>query len=396
MTFSRKLLVLFLGGSLLAGCESNSMWPSLSGEAPRAASNPTKINIAAPSAPAPVGSVGRTYRPPQSINPNEKSGKTVDRAVSETQMGLVGKKTGTFVGKKIFSMRGDLSKLKGAINRLNGRMSKLRAENEAATQRYHGIVAAMSAKLQAGTTPGNPVLVKQWNEAQQQLEKIEGNISKMNGLSNDSGSEATVAGYLLDSVRATYTLSGAVDEDHVQLRRLEDEVNRTVVFIDRLLNELSNDINRQTGYLGNERRNLTTMSIAIKNGERYGASLVNRAFAQTEIKTRAAVRSGKRRANSRPLVVIRFDRPNVAYQQALYNAISRAVERKPEAAFDLVAVSPKAGTPSARILNTTAAKRNAEGVLRTLTDMGLPASRVNLTAANSTTARSNEVRVYVR
>ena len=180
------------------------------------------------------------------------------------------------------------------------------------------------------------------------------------------------------------------------MRRLEDEVNRTVVFIDRLLNELSNDINRQTGYLGNERRNLTTMSIAIKNGERYGASLVNRAFAQTEIKTRAAVRSGKRRANSRPLVVIRFDRPNVAYQQALYNAISRAVERKPEAAFDLVAVSPKAGTPSARILNTTAAKRNAEGVLRTLTDMGLPASRVNLTAANSATARSNEVRLYVR
>ena len=306
------------------------------------------------------------------------------------------KSTGTFVGKKIFSMRGDLSKLKGAIDRLNSRMAKIRGENEAATQRYHGIVAAMSAKLQAGTTPGNPVLVKQWNEAQQQLEKIEGNISKMNGLSNDSGSEATVAGYLLDSVRATYTLSGAVDEDHVQLRSLEDEVNRTVIFIDRLLNELSNDINRQTGYLGNERRNLTTMSIAIKNGERYGASLVNRAFAQTEIKTRAVVRSGKRRANSRPLVVIRFDRPNVAYQQALYNAVSRAVERKPEAAFDLVAVSPKAGTPSARILNTTAAKRNAEGVLRTLTDMGLPASRVNLTATNSTSARSNEVRVYVR
>lgn len=388
MTFSRNALVLLTSGLLLVGCESNTLWPSLSGEDPATSSSSTKINIAAPKAPAPVSSSAQAYTPPSA---------TGAAAVSQPVVaGPSPKSTGTFVGKKIVSMRGDLEKLKGAIDRLNSRMTALRGENEAATQRYHGIVAAMNAKLQAGTTPGNPVLVKQWNEAQQQLEKIEGNISKMNGLSNDSGSEATVAGYLLDSVRATYTLSGAVDEDHVQLRRLEDEVNRTVVFIDRLLNELSNDINRQTSYLGNERRNLTTMSIAIKNGERYGASLMNRAFAQAEIKARTAARSGKRRATSRPLVVIRFDRPNVAYQQALYNAVSRAVERKPDAAFDLVAVSPKVGSSSARILNTTAAKRNAEGVLRTLTDMGLPASRVNLTATNSATARSNEVRVYVR
>ena len=86
MTFSQKALVLFLGGSLLAGCESNSMWPSLSGEAPRAASNPTKINIAAPSAPAPVGSAGRTYRPPQSINPNEKSGFNI----AELETSIIG------------------------------------------------------------------------------------------------------------------------------------------------------------------------------------------------------------------------------------------------------------------------------------------------------------------
>ena len=389
MIFSRTTLVLIAGGLLLASCKSNSLWPSLSGEDPN--TTPVKTSIAsAPKAPSPVaiGSASSSLTPPTAIGASSAAAPVV--------AGPVSKPTGTFVGKKILSMLGDLEKLKGALNRLNSRMTTLRTNNESSTQRYHGIVAAMNAKLQAGTTPGNPVLVKQWNEAQQQLEKIEGNISKMNGLSNDSGSEATVAGYLLDSVRATYTLSGAVDEDHVQLRRVEDDANRTVVFIDRLLNELSNDINRQTSYLASERRNLTTMSIAIKNGERYGASLMNRAFAQAEIKARTAARSGKRRASSRPLVVIRFDRQNVAYKQALYNAVSRAVDRKPDAAFDLVAVSPKVGSPSARVLNTTAAKRNAEGVLRTLTDMGLPASRVNLTATNSATARANEVRVYVR
>jgi len=52
-----------------------------------------------------------------------------------------------------------------------------------------------------------------------------------------------------------------------------------VVLIDRLLNDLSEDISRQSNYVSNERRNLTVLSLAIKNGELYGGSLNNRAFA---------------------------------------------------------------------------------------------------------------------
>jgi hypothetical protein len=100
--------------------------------------------------------------------------------------------------------------------------------------------------------------------------------------------------------------------------------------------------------------------------------------------------------DARPLVVIRFDRPNVQYEQALYDAVSRALDRKPETAIDLVAVHPKTGSAAQVILNSTAARRNAEGVLRTLVEMGLPATRVNMSSMSSATAQSNEVRVYVR
>src|SRR3546814_3887715 len=82
--------------------------------------------------------------------------------------------------------------------------------------------------------------------------------------------------------------------------------------------------------------------------------------------------------------------------QALYNAVSRALERKPNASFSLVAVSPKKGSPAQVALNTTAAKRDAEGVLRALTNMGLPPSRIALSAATSKTVESNEVQIYVR
>ena len=95
-------------------------------------------------------------------------------------------------------------------------------------------------------------------------------------------------------------------------------------------------------------------------------------------------------------MVIRFDRANVKYQKVLYDAVSRALERRPSARFELVAVSPRAGGTAAAALNATAARKNAQAVLRALTDMGLSPDRVRLSAATAGDAASNEVRLFVR
>ncbi|MAG23835.1 MAG: hypothetical protein CMM09_07200, partial [Rhodospirillaceae bacterium] len=100
--------------------------------------------------------------------------------------------------------------------------------------------------------------------------------------------------------------------------------------------------------------------------------------------------------NRRPLVVIRFDRKNVNYQQALYTAVNRAISRRPDAAFDLVAVTPSGGSPTQLSINSNSARRSAEEVLRALSDMGLPAERVKLSAMSSGEAQTNEVRIYLR
>jgi hypothetical protein len=96
-----------------------------------------------------------------------------------------------------------------------------------------------------------------------------------------------------------------------------------------------------------------------------------------------------------PLVVIRFDRADVPYQQALYNAVSQALQRKPNAVFDVVAVAA-GGTQAQSASNQNQARRNADRVLRSLADMGLPASRVNVTAGSNAQAATNEVHVFVR
>ena len=94
--------------------------------------------------------------------------------------------------------------------------------------------------------------------------------------------------------------------------------------------------------------------------------------------------------------MIRFDRANVQYEQPLYNAVSRALQRRPNAVFDLVAIAPNRGNTARVALATSSSKKNAETVLRSLSDMGLPLDRVRLSALTSNTAATNEVHIYVR
>ena len=185
---------------------------------------------------------------------------------------------GTLVGQKVAQLRGELATLRDNVQRRNDSLQKIRRTTTENAQRYHGTVAAINARLQLGTTPGNPVLVGQWNTAQSELDRIGLDIVEMNGLANAVAADSAMVSYLLETTRATYGLQGAIDDDHRQLAVLEDETNRTLVMIDRLLNELSEDVGRQTAYVGNERRNLTVLSLAIKNGEYYGQGLSSRAY----------------------------------------------------------------------------------------------------------------------
>ncbi|WP_142849257.1 hypothetical protein [Telmatospirillum sp. J64-1] len=304
--------------------------------------------------------------------------------------------TGTFVGQKVSSLRNDLQQLQETLARHNQQLVDIRNQTTEDSQRYHGTVAAVNARLQVGTTPGNPILVQQWNVAQSELDQINADVLQMNQLANEVTSSSALAAYLLESVRAARALSGAVEEDHRQLRVLEDETNRTIVMIERLLTELSQDISRQQQYVANERNNLNTLAVAIKNGQLYGTSLALSAASAAAGSEAAAQQFGQAGTSDRPLVVIRFDQPNVNYETPLYNAVKSALDRRPSTVFDVVAVAPTAGTPGGAALSTTAARRNAEAVVRSLNNMGLPSNRIRLSAITSSGAQSGEVHIFAR
>ena len=370
----RKTYLALIGAALmLGGCSfsSEALWPTLAG-------SDSDTENSAVAASEPMGSDAATsYDAAQSTQP------------------LTGvSQTGTFVGSRVENMQQELNRLKSALNQHNNELQQLRGQTVSHSQAYHGTVAAISARLQVGTTPGNPVLVQQWNTAQSELDRVNDDIAALNSLANKVAADSTLSTFLLESVRSAYQVSGAVDEDHRQLALLEDETNRTTVLIDRLLNEISESLSRQTSYVSTERANLNALALAVKNGEIFGDSLSKRVF-QSQA---APAPSSQRMASTsdRPLVVIRFDSASVKYEQALYNAVNRVLERRPQASFDVVAVTPNRGTPAQVALNSNKSKRNAQAVLRSLADMGMPSSRVRASDATSASVSANEVHVFVR
>jgi len=77
-------------------------------------------------------------------------------------------------------------------------------------------------------------------------------------------------------------------------------------------------------------------------------------------------------------------------------AVTEALKRYPNARFDLVAVNPTSGNAAEVAIETTRARRNAEKVLRTLTQMGLDTNSIDLSYNESATAASSEVHLFVK
>ena len=377
----------FLVGTLLllpaCSLTEESLWPSFTADDPASESSQT-----ASSAPRAKAQPATVPAPPQ--QPALGTSNFVPPGVTS------GQNTGTFVGKKVIELRQELQRLQSQISQNNGQLQQLRGKLVANSQRYHGTIAAVNARLQVGTTPGNPILIQQFSSAQGDLDRLSQDVASMNMLSGNIGNSATMSAFLAESAKAAFSVSGAIDDDHRQLAILEDEVNRTDVLIDRLLKEVSNDVRRQTNYVSTERANLNLLSTGIRSGEIYGGSLMNIAMANSGSGKGAYAGAPTNTAGKRPLIVIRFDRDKVAYQQALYNTVSKVLEQRPNATFDLVGVAPTSGGKARVSLNSNKARRHSENVLRSLIEMGLPPSRVAISARTALEARSNEVHLYLR
>jgi hypothetical protein len=101
-------------------------------------------------------------------------------------------------------------------------------------------------------------------------------------------------------------------------------------------------------------------------------------------------------ATGHPYVVIRFAEDAGDYQPALAEAVRRAVARRPNLAFDLVAVTPRASTVEQLADDKAAAQAQAAAVMKSLADLGIGPERVSMQAWTGQPTDVNEIRLYIR
>jgi hypothetical protein len=299
-----------------------------------------------------------------------------------------GADTGTQVNRTIQSLRAQVSGLQQTLAANSARLAELRNAGAGAAGAYQETKARITTRLQIGTTRGNPELVAEWNTAQGQLDALTANINAFNTLGTEANNDSSTAHYAQNQISATFNVSGAVDEDHRQLRLLEDQTAQTIVMLDRLLKEISDNVQRSTAYAATERANLTVLAASIKSGELYGGGM------GVSMGGGGALQMAS--SGGTPLVVIKFDRPGVDYQQILYAALNQALQNRPSASFQVVAVSSTRGTAASVQIAQSTARRHAQDVMRSMTEMGVPATRLNVASTTDPGASGSEVRVFLR
>ena len=300
----------------------------------------------------------------------------------------------TYVGERIIEMRQEYSNLVSAVTDSDNGFTKLREQGIASAEVYHSTVAAISARLQIGTTPGNPVLLDQYEKAQTELAEVGAQGQIIVDLGNQIALLSTRVSYLMDQTRSAKRLRGAVDEDHRRLSLLQDDLKRKSVEITRLLENLNETVRRRDIYLAAERRRLTLLASAISVGESFGMGLGSIKSLPVDTDNSNLEKKSDANLSGNPIAVIRIDGSSNKFTQGLFGAVSAALDRAPNTTFTLVAVSSSAGNASEKAQRAAYAREDAGKVVSSLISMGMPADRLSVTELALADVENTEVRLY--
>lgn len=309
----------------------------------------------------------------------------------------LGTPSNTPTGARITQFRSDLAQLQQAAIELNLRHKQLHADAEASTASYRLTLGSMKTMQEGGAKRDDPAMVEAWHRAHAQLQTVGADLDQMNVVSSNVVNNVAFSAYLLQSIRGAKAAGDANDEDRRQLEILEDAAAKTARSLDMLLAALSAELPRHGHFVGIERANLAQTAPAGATVAAGSAPAAQSAPPGTPAKASPpAGAPGAGLSSGRPFVVIRFDDPNVDYEPQLYDAVNAALGRLPNVAFDLVAVAAPGGTPEEATQNADAARFNANKVMRSLLNMGLPPDRISLSQVTDPNIQGNEVHLYVR
>ena len=302
----------------------------------------------------------------------------------------------TYVGQRILEMQEEFNKLDADIKQGEDSFEELKFNGIKSAENYHSIVAAIAARLQIGTTPGNPILLNQYEQAQTELAEVGAQGQNLVDVGNQIALFSTRVSYLLEQARSAKKLRGAVDEDHRNLSSFQDTLKRRNVDVLRTLEDLNETVRRRDIFLAAERRRLTQLANAISVGESFGLGL-GTLGSLPAINDNENSEQGRRSDNisvsPNPIAIFRINEQD-NYEQNLFGAISATLDKAPKSRFTLVAVSSSAGNPSEQAERAANARNDVSKLISSLISMGMPVDRISVSSLSVANVENTEVRLY--
>lgn len=326
------------------------------------------------------------------LNDNEIQSSDLNQVIENTNSR--GEPVFTYVGQRILEMQNEYSKLDNEISQKKLSFDLLKSNGIKSAENYHAIVAAIAARLQIGTTPGNPILLDQYESAQTELAAVSAQGQNIVDVGNQIALLSTRVAYLLEQARSAKKLRGAVDQDHRDLSSFQDDLKRRSVDVMRSLEELNETTRRREIFLAAERRRLTLLANAISVGESFGIGLGTIKSLPVKNDTNNYDQKSQSSVSPNPIAVFKIRSESEKYHQDLFGAVSAALEKAPETKFTLVAVSSSAGNASKQAERAANVKLDVGELVSSLISMGMPADRLSVNALSVASVENTEVRLY--
>jgi hypothetical protein len=171
---------------------------------------------------------------------------------------------------------------------------------------------------------------------------------------------------------------------------------RAATDVEAELAHLDAALNRLTGEIERSRRRLTNLEAEVERA-RARIEALREGAGTAKAATPLPFRQPAQGEDRRPLVRVRYGQAaDVDYAEEVREAVWTALERLPDAVFDVVAVSPGGTGAADGPQGDDSIWLHAEGVAASLVAMGIEPERLTLSSAVSDAAGADEVHLYIR
>ena len=347
---------------------------------------PAPPAAAAPAAPE-VGATGLGANAPVGVG---SAAAPVESSVPDaTPAPLSGVPT-ALLRRRAAELENELAGLAGVIEAQRSELQSLADGAAESAELYVAAVDAANGRMGGGMPPDDPILASQWRAARGALKDVAAAYSaRLRALNNRIAVNRGMTAYLVESTKAARAVRAALGVDQGEIAGVESRVARVIGENERLLAEIEFTFDRYAAYLDDAQAPLP----GIAPPPAVAALPPPSALPLPPV---LSPPPGGAPEGVPALVTIRFARPDVAYEDSLYEAVAAALRRRPDARFELVAVAPAASDSAEAQRNAEAAGRNAERVMETLLAMNLPPERIRLSFTTSAEIAASEVRLFAR